>query len=325
MLEGYSSKEYLGGQMDFRRLRYFVNVIDARSFSRAAETLNVAQPALSKSIQALELDLDAALVRRSHQGVEMTEAGERLYEHAQVLFRQIDRARLDIRNAVDKPSGHVAVGMPFSVIAPLALTVLKEVDRRFPDIHLELVQEQSHLLATRLRAGRMDLAVMASPRSPAALVAKPLVSEELFHVARPGGEGPISFVEAAQDRYVLAPIGNGLRFAVESYFRARSLALNVVHEVDSVAFIPTCVAAGLGASFLPGGCLLDHAASGRLAVRPFEVPCRRTLVLAHPLDRAISPAAASVAGIIDTVARTLAADGAWYGASSIDDLGERRG
>ena len=98
--------------MDFKKLRYFAGVVEARSMSKAAERLRVAQPALSKSLRSLEDEFGTALLKRSPQGVAVTEAGQTLYEHCEILFKQIDRARIDVLHAVERPSGVVSVGMP---------------------------------------------------------------------------------------------------------------------------------------------------------------------------------------------------------------------
>ena len=208
--------------MDFRRLRYFAGVVEARSMSKAAERLRVAQPALSKSLRALEEEFGANLLRRSPQGVAPTEAGQTLYEHCQILFRQADRARIDVLRAVDRPSGFASVGMPHSLMSVLALPLLAAATEALPDIRVELKQDQSHVLAAAVRLQRLDFAVIARPRSASGLNFKPLVTEEIFLIEPREGQrrrlAPIGFVEASARQFILPTIGNGLRAHVESRF-----------------------------------------------------------------------------------------------------------
>ena len=304
--------------MDVRKLRYFAQVVEARSLSRAAEQLNVAQPALSKSIQALERDLDLQLLRRSAQGVTPTEAGVRLYEHSQIIFQQLDRARLEVRKTGNRPSGRVVVGMPHSIAAVLGLPLLVAAAERLPDIRLELVQDHSHQLTGGLRADRVNLAIMANPRSRADLVVEPILSEQLFFVSRlqePEPAGPISFFEAATYRYVLPGSSNGLRATVESYFRTRGLSLVVETEVDAIGLIPRCVEAGLGATVLPGGSLSDPRGAEMLQVRPFETSFERVVVLARSAQTPLTPAPEAVIELATTLCRELARSGKWRGGS----------
>ena len=301
--------------MDMRKLRYFAGVVDARSISKAAESLHVAQPALSKSIQALEADLDTPLLHRSPQGVATTEAGARLYDHCQILFKQVDRARLDVRNSVERPSGLVAVGMPHSLMMVLALPLLEMAAQRCPEVRVELRQEHSHVLTAAIRSNKLDFAVTANPRSRSGLVCQPLLVEELLFIERGAAEeGPISFAEASRRHYVLPSLGNGLRACAEGHFRARSLPLDVRFEVNAIALITQCVDAGLGASLLPGGCLQRDSNYRRMRVQRFaEGGCNRSIVLCHAQDAALSPASARAMALVEEAARGLIAKGDWLG------------
>ena len=309
--------------MDLRKLRYFSNVVEAKSISRAADSLNVAQPALSKSIQALEEELGTPLLQRSAKGVATTEAGARLYEHCQIVFKQLDRARLDVRKSVERPSGTVTVGLPHSLMTVLALPILQLTTARYPDVRLELKQEHSHVLSGNLRAGKLDFAIMASPRSASGLFCGALLEEELLFVepirsGRKARETHISFIEASRHEFILPSVGNGLRASAEGHFRARSLPLNVKYEVDAIALITQCVEAGLGVSLLPGGCLRMDIDQGHVRAKPFaEGGCHRSIVLCHAAEATLSPAAATVVSLVEEAARDLVVRGQWSGARMV--------
>ena len=214
--------------MDFRRLRYFMQIVEAGSISRASRSLNVAQPALTESIQWLEGEFETPLLQRSTHGVATTEGGQRLYEHCQILFKQLERARLDVRKSVERPSGHVTVGMPHSIVKVLTVALLEATTRLYPEVQVEISQDQSHLLSDRIRSGQLDFAVMAATRLTAGLVSSPLLREELFFIEKGTAEGGIdsggiAFADAAMRRYVLPSVGNGLRASVEG--RQTTIAL----------------------------------------------------------------------------------------------------
>ena len=118
--------------MDFRRLRYFMQIVEAGSISRASRSLNVAQPALTKAIQWLEGEFETPLLHRSTHGIATTEGGQRLYEHCQIIFKQLERARLDVRKSVERPSGHVTIGMPYSIVKVLTVALLEATTRVYP-------------------------------------------------------------------------------------------------------------------------------------------------------------------------------------------------
>ena len=82
--------------MDLKQLEYFVNVVDLGGFSRAARVLGVAQPAISRQVRGLEVELRQSLLLRNGRGATPTEAGKRLLEHARGILQQVDRARRDV-------------------------------------------------------------------------------------------------------------------------------------------------------------------------------------------------------------------------------------
>jgi LysR family nitrogen assimilation transcriptional regulator len=306
--------------MDFRRLRYFMQIVEAGSISRASRSLNVAQPALTKAIQWLEGEFETPLLHRSTHGIATTEGGQRLYEHCQIIFKQLERARLDVRKSVERPSGHVTVGMPYSIVKVLTVALLEATTRVYPEVQVEISQDQSHLLSDRIRSGQLDFAVMAATRLTAGLVSSPLLREELFFIEKgtEGGidNGGIAFADAARRRYVLPSVGNGLRASVEGHFRARGLRLDVVHEVDAIGMIIDCVEAGLGAAVLPGGCIQGETALRGIIARPFaEGGCRRAIAVCHSPSKTLSPAAVTMMGLVEKLAHERVAQGRWLGAS----------
>ena len=103
--------------MQFRQLRYFVKIVDAGSFSRAASVVHVAQPALSQQIAELEERLGVMLLQRSARGVRPTAAGEILYKEASAILHQLDQLPSAIRPSSGEPEGTVSLGFVSSLAA----------------------------------------------------------------------------------------------------------------------------------------------------------------------------------------------------------------
>src|ERR1700754_761233 len=98
--------------MDIKQLEYFVRVAELGGFTKAAAVLAVAQPALSKQIRQLEVELQRNLLVRNGRGVSLTEEGAMLLSHAKGILEQVDRARQEIRDIQDLPIGKVVVAAP---------------------------------------------------------------------------------------------------------------------------------------------------------------------------------------------------------------------
>ncbi len=97
--------------MNFRRLKYFVKIVDIGSLTQAAEVLHIAQPALSQQVATLEkAKLNQQLLIRTKRGVTPTDAGKILYTHARAILRQCEQAQLAVHNVGQALSGQVSIG-----------------------------------------------------------------------------------------------------------------------------------------------------------------------------------------------------------------------
>lgn len=96
--------------MNFRRLKYFVKIVDIGSLTQAAEVLHIAQPALSQQVATLEGELNQQLLIRTKRGVTPTDAGKILYTHARAILRQCEQAQLAVHNVGQSLSGQVSIG-----------------------------------------------------------------------------------------------------------------------------------------------------------------------------------------------------------------------
>ena len=144
-------------RLDLRALRSFVAVASAGSISSAAQSLHIAQPALSVQIKQLEEQLGAALFDRHPRGVVPTAVGERLLGHAVEILRRVDVAYDDLRQAVDQPSGRVALALPQSVANFVTVPLVQAVVRQWPLIQLQMVELSSGYIPQQLLHGGLQV------------------------------------------------------------------------------------------------------------------------------------------------------------------------
>ena len=100
--------------MDLKQLKYFISIADFGSMTRASESLNIAQPALTQQVAKLEADLRTRVFDRGTSGVKLTPAGAVLYRYAKSILKQVDDARLAISDEDKHPTGRVTIGIPGS-------------------------------------------------------------------------------------------------------------------------------------------------------------------------------------------------------------------
>src|SRR5512133_1174511 len=153
--------------MDLKQLEYFVRVAELGSFTRAALALNIAQPALSRQVRLLEVELRQNLLIRNGRGALPTEAGQLLLAHGRGILHQVERAREELGRVRGALAGRVAVGLPPSVAKVLAVPLIREFRQRMPEGTLSISEGLSAAMQESLANGRLDIAILYNaPPSP---------------------------------------------------------------------------------------------------------------------------------------------------------------
>ncbi|MFM7332413.1 MAG: LysR family transcriptional regulator, partial [Brachymonas sp.] len=168
--------------MDLKQLEYFVRVAELGSFTRAAQQLHIAQPALSRQVRLLEVELRQNLLLRNGRGALPTEAGKLLLEHGRGILHQVERAKEELGRARGGLSGRVAVGMPTSVAKALAVALTREFRSRMPEATLAISEGLSVAMQEALLNGRLDIALLYNALPTPELELLPLLDEALYLV-----------------------------------------------------------------------------------------------------------------------------------------------
>lgn len=228
--------------MDFKQLQAFVTVADLGSFTRAASVLRVAQPALSRQVRALEVELRQPLFERNGRGVTLTAAGQRLLGHGRGILQQLERARLDLEEQRGAASGLLSIGLPPSVSRTLTAPLVEAFRSHFPRATLTVVEGLSTYVLEWLAQGRIDCAVVYNAMPAAAFDLQPVVDEPLFLVsARPAAGRstallgrPLGLAELATHELVMPGRPHAIRMRLETVLAEAGLKPRVGLEIDSV-------------------------------------------------------------------------------------------
>jgi LysR family nitrogen assimilation transcriptional regulator len=283
--------------MQFRQLRYFVKIVDAGSFSRAASVVHVAQPALSQQVAELEERLGVMLLQRSARGVRPTAAGEILYKEASEILRQLDQLPSAISPSSGEPEGIVSLGFAVSLAPKLVGGVLEECRTRLPKVTLRMSDGDSLSLEDRIGSNSIDLAVLYEDEFATALTRKPLFRQKMYLISRlplPDHENPISLERIAEIPLVLPGVPNGRRVLIDRVFAAAKLTPNIVLEADSLSSEMWAVRNEVGCTILPVGDMSHfgpHAFAEPVLIEP---PIRLTCSLVHSADLPLTNAGEAV-------------------------------
>lgn len=286
--------------MDLKQIEYFVNVAERRSFSRAAEALDVAQPTLSRQVRLLELELGQHLLYRNGRGAEPTEAGLRFLGHARGLLALADRAREDLMSLRASPSGKVVVGLPPRIARVLTPPLVAAFRQNYPQAAITVAEGLSAQMREWLLSGRVDLALLYDPPATPQLATESLLREDLVLVAPRDRQPPlperVSVAELANYPLTLPSLPNAIRTLVEGVCRRHGVRLNVVTEVDAVQTIVELATQGQTCAILPRSAGVDDS---HLAVCRIDTPViRNQLVLATPRQRPATRLAEATAALM---------------------------
>lgn len=291
--------------MEIKGLRFFLGVLRYKSITKAAEHLYIAQPALGLQIRKLEEELGVQLFQRHSRGVAPTEAGLLLAQHAELLLRQLDRARQDLADYTATPRGRVSIGLSPTTSQLLATTLAERVQAAHPEIVLRITEGLSEQLMEWVETERIDLALTYNPGSTGEVVVERLASELLHFVRLYSGEGtpqPIGLAEALESPLVLPSRPHLLRLLIDDAAKQIGREPKVACEVDSVPTIRAFVRHGFGATILPLGAVRRAVDEKTLEAAPLVEPeIERTLHLAFSPARPQSKAFLAVIEVLRTL------------------------
>lgn len=317
--------------IDIRQLRYFVVIVEQGSFSRAANHLNIAQPALSLHVRNMEAGFGIPLLHRNPRGVTPTEAGSILLRHARIIIDQLTVAEEEVRDHCGAPEGEVRLGVPGTIGQIIAVPLIAAVNQKFPGIKLRIAEAMSGFILEWLRDERIDLAVLYGQAKEHGIhtellldeplhffgPAVPLVAEKL-----PENGQTISFSQLSKLPLILPGQGHGLRQLLDEIAEQVKSPLEPVFDVDSYGNIKALVDEGLGYSILPENSISAEIREGRLRSWEIREPeVSRSVFLAYSAKRPMTNAKTAVLSLLRETIGDLVASGKWLGSRPAKGMG----
>ncbi len=302
--------------MDVRQLKYFLRIVELKSFSEASKHLRIAQPALGLQVRKLEDELEVKLLERHARGVTPTSAGLLLYEHADIILRQVERAKSEVIDIAAEPRGKIAIGLTTTVSLVLGGQLVESYHAECPRVALRVVDGLSELLIEWVAADRLDIAFTYNTSVATGLVLEPLLIEDLFLVGPPnapelaGDTVPFEFVTTVP--LVLPSKEHIIRTLADDEANRRDRTIDASFEIDSVQTMKELVERGIAYTILPYGAVNPEVEEGRLsAARIVEPELSRTMYLVHSRRRPSSKAFTTLHNLINRLVQERMADKTW--------------
>src|SRR5277367_1769309 len=285
--------------MQLRHLRYFVRIVEAGSFSRAAATIHVAQPALSQLIAELEEELGVTLLHRSARGVRPTAAGETLYREAAAIPQLMEQLPGKVRSTGGETEGAVNLRMTSTLAAFLSGPLMEACRTALPKVTLRFITGHSLLIASRIEARTLDFGVVfEDEHNPIpGFLRQPLLRQRLFLVrrkSRQNRQAAVSLADLAELPLVMPAHPNVTRNVLDRAFAAVGLIPNVAAEADTLFSIVSAVQSGTGHAILPTADVSGMPGHTPLTAIPIDPPIWLTASILMPTDSPLSGAADGV-------------------------------
>jgi LysR family nitrogen assimilation transcriptional regulator len=286
-------------------------VAELGSFTRAAIALDVAQPALSRQVRLLEVELRQTLLVRNGRGATPTEAGKLLLAHARGILHQVERAKEELGRVRGALAGRVAIGLPPSLARVLAVPLTRAFRQKLPQASLSISEGLTANMQEWLITGRLDIAVLYNAQPVPEIEIQPLREEELWLVQqRPPGLSedppppPMPLRELAEVPLIIPSRPNAFRMQVETELANIGCRPIVALEIDGVSAILDLVADGAGAALLSRNAVASSIKPSAYRLRGITPPLRTRLSLATSSQR---PTTLTQQQTLALIAETLAA------------------
>ncbi|SDV47003.1 LysR family transcriptional regulator [Chitinasiproducens palmae] len=242
--------------MNFRSLQCFVILAEELNFSRAAERLHIAQPALSQQIRLLEERLGTQLVDRARRPLRLTEAGQYLRTEARQILGSCEQASLGTREIGMGRRGWLSIGFTRSAMYSILPPALKAFHHAYPEVELKLFEMLTEEQTDALRDARIHVGIGRQPLEIPGCTAYPLLREHIVVALSPdhplAGRKKIRIAELEDTPLILYPKHRNAQFSrtVQGLYRDAGVTPFVAHQAYEIQTAIALVAAGLGVAFV---------------------------------------------------------------------------
>jgi DNA-binding transcriptional LysR family regulator len=263
--------------LNLDQLRALVELIERGSFTAAARELNLTQPAVTHQVQELERRFKVTLVERSGKHVYLTQAGEKLIEHARCLLEEEARTQLMMRRFSDGWLGRVRVGTSMTILMYLLPPILRQLKTDYPQLEINLKAGLTATTLQLLKANALDLGLCAIPVADPAFETVPLFKDELVAILPAELEGVPDKVTPAflsQCPLILGNEESTLRRMVTNWLALAGLPPKPLMEFDNVEAMKSIVAVGLVLRLSPAPLWVPDTFRRRTCLCGHSLPAR---------------------------------------------------
>jgi LysR family transcriptional regulator, nitrogen assimilation regulatory protein len=278
-------------EMEIKQLRTFITILETQNLTKAAQILNLVQPAVTKQLQLLEDDLGTSLFKRSRLGMTLTQEGKRFEPYARRILEEVEKSRFVLRDSEQEIEGKINIGVLSSVSELLSTLLMKVIKSKYPKIQIKLSVGYSGHLKQWLEDGDIDIALMYGTLASPTIRLLPLVEEALFVIGSNqttlNEEDQLSLEQVSQLPMILPYHPHRLRALVEQALGEQQQHLNIYAETNDLNVQKHMVMENIGYTILPLVAVRQEYSQEKIKIsRIRSTEFSRTVALAKHKTRA---------------------------------------
>lgn len=271
-----------------RRLHVFFSVARLLSFTKAAETLHMTQPAVTFQVRQLEEHFNTRLFDRTHNRISLTEAGQRVYEYAEKIFQLYNELENSVRELTGDISGVLILGASTTIAEYMLPALLGDFKAKYPDVNLRLKVSNTDGIVSMVEHNVIDLGVVEAPVANKNLAVDICRTDRLVAIVPPGhplaSQDTIKLTNIVDYPYICREEGSGTREVILDYLKEAGVdpsQLNIIMELGSLEALKGAVESGIGISIVSRATLTKEIKLGTLKVLNLDPPLERPFSFVH--------------------------------------------
>lgn len=285
--------------MSDRRLQVFHTVAGVLSFTKAAEILNMTQPAVTFQVRQLEEDFNTRLFDRAHNRISLTKAGELVLGYADQIIEHYREMHESVKEMTGDNTGLITIGASTTIAEYMLPGLLGDFQTRFPEVLIRLKVANTDAIVSMVEDNTIDLGVVEGAVNNQLLLVEGCQVDQMVAIAVAGhplsGRESVKAADLTDYPFILREEGSGTRSVIQNYLRDQGLDendLNCPFELGSTEAIKGAVEAGMGLSIVSAATVAKEIKLNTLSaiplepqlVRPFSFVRQRQKFRTHLMD-----------------------------------------
>ncbi len=281
--------------MHVENFKIFADLVESKSFSKAARLNGITQSAVSQQLRAMERNFKVLIIDRSQKGFRLTREGQRLYESAKNILHEYEKLNSELQEMKKVISGTIRLATIYSIGLHELPPYIKRFLQEYPAVNVRVEYRRSNLVYEDILHNSVDLGLVAFPNKTRQIEAVPFREDELVVICPPGhalaSAGSVRVQELAEHRFIGFDPDIPTRKAVDGILREHKIEIEPVMEFDNIETVKRAVEIDAGVAIVPRVTVSQEVKQGTLAaVNLAGGSYTRPLAILYRKNRALTPA-----------------------------------